>query len=65
MNLFRSPKTRFFIFSVFVGIIVVLVLGLEGINIPYPSKYLIFVVAMVLYFVIVATLESYSRRKRV
>jgi len=64
MNHVMSPRTRLLIFAMLVGIIVVLVLGFVGINLPYSSRYLIFVVAIALYFVIVATLERYSRRKR-
>ena len=64
MKVVMSPRTRLLVFTMLVGIIVVLVLGFAGINLPYSSKYLIFVVAIVLYFVIATTLERYSRRKR-
>jgi len=60
-----SPRTRLLVFAVLIGIILVLVLGFAGINLPYLSRYLIFVVAIALYFIIVATLERYSRKKRV
>lgn len=63
-ELVMSPRTRLLVFTILVGIIVVLVLGFAGINLPYSSKYLIAVLAIVLYFVIATTLERYSRRKR-
>ena len=60
-----SPRARLLVLTVLVGIIVVSVLGFSGINLPYSSRYLISVVVIALYFVIVATLERYGRRKRV
>jgi len=59
-----SPRTRLVVFAVLVGIILVLTLSFVGINLPYLSRYLILVVSIVLYFVVVATLERYIRKKR-
>jgi membrane protein implicated in regulation of membrane protease activity len=58
-----SLRIRFLIFAVLFGIIFFAVLGLVGVNLPYSSRYLVFILVIALYVVTIVVLEKHRRKR--
>jgi hypothetical protein len=61
---FISPRAKIVLFALLIGIALIILLSIVGINGPYNIKYVVLAPALILLFVILAGLERYRRKNR-
>jgi pilus assembly protein TadC len=59
-----TPRARLLAFTLLVGVITILSLGLLSFDLPYTIRYLILLIAIALYVTTIAALETLRRRRR-
>jgi hypothetical protein len=60
---FIPPRAKIALFALLIGIALIMLLSIAGVNGPYNIKYVVLTPALILLFVILAVLERYRRKK--